>query len=129
MTRPQLGCGRDVPVCVAGAKVWDCPLWKHPTASAQHCRAFHLGTKRDLFPDDRGIKIREVAFIHKKKRSQNITASAGEDVCALTPAPDLQTCGWALGSAILFPGQRLSARTIGEDMNTSNTAYKFLLNV
>lgn len=55
---------------------------------AQPCGSFHLGTRPDLSPDGRGIKIREVALIHQKKRSQNVMASAGED--ALTPAPDLQ---------------------------------------
>lgn len=125
-------CSRDGSIYVGGVMVCDCcfcPLWKHPTASAQFCRSFQLGTKPDLSLDDQGIKAREVAFIHKEKHSQDIMASEGKDAFTLSPAPDLQLCGWALGNAILFPGQRLSAWTIGKDMNTSNTAYKFLLNV
>lgn len=136
LTWPQPACGRDVSVCTIHCMVQDSCFCLGPLLTLETCHSIcstlQIFPPRDQsrsIPVDWGIKIGGVALSHKNKHSQTMMASAGEDACVLIPAPDLQCRGWALGSAILFPGQRLSAQTTGEDMHTSNTAYKFLLNV
>lgn len=51
----------------------------------------------NVSPDDEGIRIREVALIHRKEHSLNIKANTGEDECVSTSTPGLQHWGWLLG--------------------------------
>lgn len=70
--------------------------------TSQDCRGNQSKGPRGVSPDDEGIRIREVAIIHRREHSQNVKASTGKDECVYTSTPSLQCWGWLLGRSFFL---------------------------